>query len=296
MTKANGRLVIQMFFTLFLLSVPASSQEPQRDAPPTPSPQHARTFDAQEEKAAEQGLWDSIKNGSDPQEYKTFLMKYPRGRYAGEARGRLGALLGEDYVTLFTKRIDVNQRWSNVEKLLGRRADIIPKLYETLHAAGVMEMEFYGQVAEARSHLLNATYAAPQGDGGVKTPEQRRAVINADNGFTRALKRLDSLPESYPQLRSNEKLLTVQDELAGVENRITVARVDYNNAVTDYNATRRETRMAELAERHGFAEEPYFKSEPGLPVEPKINSVLPATTHLFSTHMGNIACNHVRRA
>jgi hypothetical protein len=65
------------------------------------------------------------------------LREYAHGRFEGEARSRLSALLGEDYVTLFTKRINVNKRWADVEKRLGRRAAIIPKLYETLLAAGV---------------------------------------------------------------------------------------------------------------------------------------------------------------
>lgn len=284
MTKLNGCQVIQMFLTVMLLLVPTSSQGLQRDTAQPPSSQTSRSVDTQDEKAAEQSHWDSIKNGSDPQEYKTFLRKHPQGRFEGEARSRLSALLGEDYVTLFTKRLNVNRQWLNVEPQLGRRADLMPKLHETLLAAGVQEQEFIGQIAEARARLLNATNAAPQGDGEAKTPEQKRAVIKADNSFGKALKQLDSLLEHYPQLRSNERFLAVQDELAGVENRITVARVDYNSAAMDYNTVRKEPRMAGLAERHGFTEEPDFKSRQGQPVEPKVNSVLPASTHLSRTN------------
>jgi len=272
MTKANRCHVIQMVFTLILLQVPASSQELKRDTSQPPHAQKSRSVDAPNEKAAEQQLWDSIKNGSDPQKYKTFLEKYPQGQFDGEARSRLSALLGENYVTLFTKRSSVNKQWSNVEKQLGRRADVIPKLYEALLAAGVQEPEFFGQIAEARSRLLTAMYAAPQGDGEAKTPEQKQAVIDADNGLGKTLRRLDLLLENYPQLRSNERFLKVQDELTGVENRIAVARLDYNSAVQDYHTTRKESRMAEVVERYGFTEEPYFKSEQGQPIELKVNS------------------------
>ncbi len=269
MTKANGCPVIQIVFTLILLPVPASSQEPTRETSQPSYAQTSRSVDAQDEKAAEQKLWDSIKNGSDPQEYKTFLEKYPHGQFDGEARSRLSALLGEDYVTLFTKRASVNKQWSNVEKQLGRRADVIPQLYETLLAAGVKEPELFGQLAKDRAGLLTAMYSAPQGDGEAKTPEQKQVVIDADNGFGRTLRRLDSLVKIYPQLRSNERFLKVQDELAGVENRIAVARLDYNSVVQNYHTSRKESRMAEVVERYGFTEEPYFKSEKVQPVKMK---------------------------
>lgn len=280
MTKANSCHVIQMIFTLILLQVPASSQELKRNTSQPPRAQNSGSVDAQDEKAAEQKLWDSIKNGSDPQEYKTFLEKYPQGQFDGEARSRLGALLGEDYVALFTKRNKVNRQWFNVEKQLGRRADVIPKLHETLLTAGVLEQEIFGQIAEARSQLLTAMHAAPNGDREAKTPEQKQAVIDADNGFGKTLRQLDSLLEYYPQLRSNERFLKARDELAGVENRIAVARSDYNSAVQDYHTARKESRMAEVVERYGFTVEPHFKSEQGQPVEPKVNSVLPASTSL----------------
>jgi LemA protein len=146
-------------------------------------------------------------------------------------------------------------------------------LYQTLQAAGVKEPEFFGQIASARAGLLTALYEAPQGDGEAKTPEQKQAVIDADNGFGKTLRRLDSLVENYPQLRSNERFLKVQDELAGVENRIAVARRTYNSAVQDYHTTRKASRMAEVVERYGFTEEPYFKSEKVQPVKPKVNSL-----------------------
>lgn len=241
---------------------------------------YRKSVDAQDEKVAEQKLWDSIGNGSDPEEYKTFLRKYPRGRFEAEARSRLSGLLGEDYVTLFTKQVNVNRRWADVERTLGRRAALIPKLYEILRAAGVQERELYGQIAETRSRLLNAMNAMPPGGGEAKTPEQKQSVIDADNGFGKSLWQLNSALENYPQMRSNENFLKVQDELAGVENRIAVARSDYNSAVQDYHTARKEPRMAGVAGRHGFTEEPYFKSDQGQPVAPKVPPVSPASTRL----------------
>jgi LemA protein len=149
----------------------------------------------------------------------------------------------------------------------------------------------YGQLAETRSRLLNAMNAPPQGDGAAKTTEQKRMVIDAGNGFGRTLRRLDSLLESYPQLRSNEKFVKVQEELAGVGNRIAVARSDYNSAVQDYLTTRKEPRMSGVAERYGFTEEPYFKSERGQPVEPKVNSVRPVSMYLSRASRNKITRN-----
>lgn len=273
--KAKGRRAICLFFTFVPLLVPTSSHGRLRGVAQPLSPQDLRSAQARDEKIAEQNLWDSIKGGSDPQEYKTFLAKYPRGQFRDEARARLGALLGEDYVTLFTKRVSVNERWSEVERQLGRRANLIPLLLDLLREAGVLEREMFGQLAGARSQLLNATNALPQGEVGGKTPEQKRAVIEADGRFGGTLGRLDSLLENYPQLRSNERFVKARDELEGVGNRINVVREDYNRAVRDYNAARGRPQAAGAAERHGFTEEPYFKSEQGQPAEPKVDSARP---------------------
>ena len=275
MMKAKGCHAIYPFLTSILLLVPTSSQELPRETAQPASARGSRTADAQDERAAEQRLWDSIKEGADPQKYKNFLAKYPQGQFHGAARARLSALVGEDYVTLFTKRISVNQQWAQVARQLARRADLIPPLFLSLKEAGVQELEMFGQIAEARSRLLNATNAAPQGEADDQTPEQKRAVIEADYNFGRTLGRLDTLLENYPQLRSNERFMNTRDSLEGIGNRINVVRSDYNSAVRDYNAARRQPQAAATVERHGFAEEPYFKPEQGQPVEPQVNSAPP---------------------
>jgi LemA protein len=178
---------------------------------------------------------------------------------------------GCGYNTLVTKQQNVKRSWGDVESRLQRRADLIPNLIATAQSAGVQEQEVFGQIAEARSRLLNATGAPPQGEGGDKTPEQKQAVIDAANSFGGTLGRLLSLQENYPQLRSIEAFMKVQDELAGTENRISVAREDYNAAVQDYNTTRSTFPNVIGAKMYGFKEEPYFKAAPGSQEAPRID-------------------------
>ena len=177
---------------------------------------------------------------------------------------------GCGYNTLQSKHQNVKAKWSNVENQLQRRADLIPNLVAAAQSAGVQEQEVFGQIAEARSRLLNATSAPPQGDGD-KTPEQKQAVIDANNSFGGTIGRLLSLQENYPVLRSNENFLKLQDELTGTENRIATARGDYNTAVQDYNTTRGSFPTVIAAKIYGFKEEPYFKAEEGARQAPKID-------------------------
>jgi LemA protein len=181
------------------------------------------------------------------------------------------AASGCGYNTLVTKQQNVRRSWADVESRLQRRADLVPNLVAAAQSAGIQEQEVFGQVAEARSRLLNATGAQPQGEGGDMTPEQKQNVINAANSFGGTIGRLLSLQESYPQLRSNELFMKVQDELAGTENRINVAREDYNAAVQDYNTARSQFPMVIAARMYGFKEEPYFKAEEGAREAPRID-------------------------
>jgi LemA protein len=148
-----------------------------------------------------------------------------------------------------------------VESQLQRRADLIPNIVSAAQSAGVQEQEVFGQIAQARSQLLNATSAQPQGENGDKTPEQKQAVIAANNSFGGTIGRLLSLQEAYPVLRSNENFLKLQDELVGTENRINTARNDYTGAAQDYNTSRGNFPMVIAAKLYGFKEEPYFKAD-----------------------------------
>ncbi len=179
---------------------------------------------------------------------------------------------GCGYNTLTTKHENVKGKWAGIETQLQRRGDAIPNLVEAAKMAGIQEQEVFGEIARARSQLLNATQQAPQGEGGDKSPEQKQAVIDAANSFAGTLGRLLVLQENYPVLKSNESFLKLQDELAGTENRIATARNDYNAAVLDYNTTRARFPTVIGAKLYGFKEEPYFKADEGARQVPQINA------------------------
>jgi LemA protein len=123
--------------------------------------------------------------------------------------------------TLVTKNENVKAAWSQVDIVLQRRADLIPNLVETVKGYAKQEQTVFGDIAKARSALLSAG-----------TPQGR---IAANNQLDSALGRLLVIVENYPQLRSNENFLRLQDELSGTENRIAVERKRYNDALQDYN-------------------------------------------------------------
>ena len=182
------------------------------------------------------------------------------------------AASGCGYNTLTTKQQDVKAKWAGVETQLQRRGDLINNLVEAAKMAGIQEQEVFGQIAEARSRLLNAQNQAPQGEAGDKSPEQKQAVIDAANSFGGTIGRLLVLQENYPVLKSNENFLKLQDEIAGTENRIATARNDYNTSVQDYNTTRARFPTVISAKLFGFKEEPFFKADEASKQVPQINA------------------------
>lgn len=179
-------------------------------------------------------------------------------------------LSGCSYNDLTAQQQGVRGKWANVESALQRRADLIPNLVKAAQMSGIQEQEVFGQIADARSRLLNATQAAPQGADGDKTPEQKQAVLEANNSFGGTIGRLLSLQENYPVLRSNELFQNVQTELSGTENRINVARLDYNDAVTRYNTSRNQFPAVLTASLLGFKEEPFFQADAGARTAPDL--------------------------
>lgn len=179
-------------------------------------------------------------------------------------------LSGCSYNDLTAKQQQIKGKWANVESAMQRRADLVPNLVDVAKMAAVQEQEVFGQIADARSRLLNAQQAAPAGADGDKTPEQKQAVIDANNSFGGTIGRLLSLQESYPALRSSEAFMKVQDELSGTENRLNTARIDFNDAVTAYNTTRNSFPAVLTAGLLGFKEEPFFKAEEGAKTAPKV--------------------------
>ena len=120
---------------------------------------------------------------------------------------------GCSYNELTAQQQGVRGKWANVESALQRRADLIPNLVKTAQMAGVQEQEVFGQIADARSRLLNAAQAPPQGADGDKTPEQKQAVLEANNSFGGTIRRLPSLQQHYPRLPSPDASLNPQTDL-----------------------------------------------------------------------------------
>lgn len=176
-------------------------------------------------------------------------------------------LSGCSYNDLTAKQQQVRGAWADVEAQLQRRIDLIPNMIKTAQMVGVQEQEVFDSISQARSRLLNATQAAP---AEAKTAEQRQEVIEAANSFGGTIGRLLSLQENYPELRSSEAFMKVQDELAGTENRIATKREDYNKVVTNYNTTRNQFPAVITASLFGFPEEPFFKAQPGAESAPDV--------------------------
>jgi len=156
------------------------------------------------------------------------------------------------------KREAVNAAWSQVDVVLQRRADLIPNLVETVKGFAVHEEQVFGEIARARSALI-----------GAQTPADK---IAANTQVTSALNRLLAISENYPQLKSNENFLRLQDELAGTENRIAVERKRYNDAIQDYNTYISLFPNSLIAGMAGFTRnDAYFKADEGSRTAPKVN-------------------------
>jgi len=161
------------------------------------------------------------------------------------------------------KREAVNSAWAQVDVVLQRRADLIPNLVETVRGYAGQEQKVFGDIAAARSALLNA-----------KTPSDK---IAANGQLDGALGRLLVIVENYPQLKSNENFMRLQDELAGTENRIAVERKRYNDAIQDYNTYIGLFPNNIVASLSGFTRnDAYFKAEEGSRQAPKVNFSTPA--------------------
>jgi LemA protein len=174
----------------------------------------------------------------------------------------IAVLLGSSFVArrnqMAIKREAVNAAWSQVDVVLQRRADLIPNLVETVKGFAIQEQTVFGDIAKARSALLGAS-----------TPAGK---IAANGQLDSALGRLLVLVENYPQLKSNENFMRLQDELAGTENRIAVERRRYNEVVQDYNTYISLFPNSLVASLAGFTRnDAYFKTDEGARTAPKVN-------------------------
>jgi LemA protein len=165
--------------------------------------------------------------------------------------------------TLVSKNEAVRSTWSQVDVVLQRRADLIPNLVETVKAYAKQEQTVFGDIAKARSALLSAG-----------SPQQK---IAANNQLDGAIGRLLVIVENYPQLKSNENFMRLQDELAGTENRIAVERKRYNDTLQDYNTYVQQFPASIFAGWAGFKKnDAYFTASEGSRQAPKVDFSAPA--------------------
>ena len=157
-----------------------------------------------------------------------------------------GSLIGR-YNGFVTSNEQIDGAWAQVENVLQRRGDLIPNLVSTVQGFAEQEREIFIEVANARSRLAGAV-----------SPGEAAA---ANAGLTGALGRLLAISENYPQLRSNENFMRLQDELAGSENRIAVERRRYNDAVRVYNTNVRQFPNNLMAGSFGFISREYFEAD-----------------------------------
>lgn len=159
---------------------------------------------------------------------------------------------------MVVKREAVKSAWSQVDVVLQRRNDLIPNLVETVKGIAGQEQKVFGDIAAARAAMM-----------GAKSPAEK---IAANGQVESALGRLFAIVENYPQLRSNENFMRLQDELAGTENRIAVERKRYNDTLQDYNTYIGLFPNNIVASMSGFTrDEAYFKTEEGARQAPKVN-------------------------
>jgi LemA protein len=161
------------------------------------------------------------------------------------------------YNNLVNLNESVNGNWSQVENQLQRRADLIPNLVATVKGYAAHEETILNNIADARSRLIGAQSAADK--------------AAANDQLSSALSRLLVVVENYPNLKADANFRQLQDELAGTENRLAVARRDYNNSVQTYNARIKTFPNVIWANMMGFGPREYFKAESSAQSNPKVD-------------------------
>lgn len=165
--------------------------------------------------------------------------------------------IASSYNNLVKLEQNVNIALSNIDTQLQRRSDLIPNLVNTVKGYASQEKDIFTQIADARSKLAGATNVTDQ--------------ANADGELTNALSRLLVVVENYPDLKSNKNFQDLSVQLEGTENRITIARQDYNTAVTAYNTKRKSFPSNITAMIFGFKEKPLYKASEGAENVPNVD-------------------------
>lgn len=162
--------------------------------------------------------------------------------------------------SLVTKREDVEMQLSQVETTLQRRSDLIPNLVETVKGYATHEEQVFTEIADARSKLAGSVESGNIED-----------ISEANNELDSALSRLLAITESYPDLKASEQFTALQDELAGTENRINVARQYYNESVRTYNTSVQQFPTSLIAGMNGFYPVQYFEADEGAYEVPEVS-------------------------
>ncbi|WP_417174032.1 LemA family protein [Alistipes dispar] len=169
------------------------------------------------------------------------------------------------YNGFVTKEEGLNNAWSNVETQYQRRSDLIPNLVNTVKGYAAHESETLGAVTDARARAASISLSA-----GELTPAKLAEFQEAQAGVRSALGRLIAVAESYPDLKANQNFLELQAQIEGTENRIAVARKEFNDAARHYNVAVRRFPANLVAGLFGFAQKPYFESAEGTDAAPEV--------------------------
>src|SRR6516225_9599995 len=178
-----------------------------------------------------------------------------------------GAIVG-GYNGLVQSGAGVDTAWANVQTQYQRRADLIPNLTRTVEGAANFEKSTLTDVINARA---NATKVTIDPSKAPTDEEQLRRFQQAQNALTGTLGRLLAVSENYPQLRANNNFRDLQAQIEGTENRIAVARRDFNNTVQRYDAQIRSFPTVIYAGWFGFLPKPYFQSVAGAEAAPTVS-------------------------
>ncbi|MBU5450905.1 LemA family protein [Acetivibrio sp. MSJd-27] len=170
-------------------------------------------------------------------------------------------ILGGSFIGMYNGLVsmdtEVQNAYSNIESQMQRRGDLIPNLVSTVKGYAAHEEEVLTSIADARAKLAGA--------GSVQELE------NADNQLSSALSRLLVVVEKYPDLKANENFQALMDELSGTENRIAVARKDYNDTVKEYNKAIKQFPKNFVASIFGFESAEFFRADEGAKEVPKVD-------------------------
>ena len=172
------------------------------------------------------------------------------------------------YVTyngFVNKEEGVNAAWSNVETQYQRRSDLIPNLVNTVKGYAAHESQTLASVTEARAKATSINLSA-----GELTPERLAQYQQAQAEVRSTLGRLIAVAESYPDLKANQNFIELQSQLEGTENRIAVARKDFNDAARKYNVAVRRFPSNLVAALFGFDQKPYFEAAEGTETAPQV--------------------------